>query len=318
MKLTMGCLIQWYAKYLSNGYRRCSLNNTKEIDQFNRGIIKFTNSGFNLWRSENILNYIPPTIDNQMQFTRVQQQTKVMNKQYNRGGKNLFLILCNASSVQPNISGSLSGTLSYQISGPDSQILSASSGFLDAILHGGVLFNTFLLWQISLSDSGTRYVDNDRLIRSETQGNITPYYPKARQIMTLSNVEYPEMGNMTMWNYLFKAIIAEIYNQPVATSSALEELCLVGDGCFSACINASASGGTTLTHMRGGLEKGTSNVLKTYLTSNGTRQQVMVNNTAGPMAIWACFIGGRAPVINYPAHLVDIISQGPQTTLNQW
>ncbi|KDO18575.1 hypothetical protein SPRG_16044, partial [Saprolegnia parasitica CBS 223.65] len=40
----------------------------------------------------------------------------------------------------------------------------------------------------------------------------------------------------------------------------------------------------------------------TYLSADGVRRTVIANQTASPVAILACFVGGRAPQSDYPSH----------------
>ncbi|KDO25165.1 hypothetical protein SPRG_20759 [Saprolegnia parasitica CBS 223.65] len=161
----------------------------------------------------------------------------------------------------------------------------------------------------------------------------------SRKQAALADVEYVSRGNLSAWNGLFKQLVATVNNAPIVVSDALEELCLVGDGCFNVCMNETASGGTTLTYMRSGvcvsavdkvahglldvfvdlkcfgLGTGASSVKVTYLSADGVRRTAIANQTASPVAILACFVGGRAPQSDYPSHVMDMLSQGTQAAI---
>ncbi|KAF0696294.1 hypothetical protein As57867_012879, partial [Aphanomyces stellatus] len=171
-------------------------------------------------------------------------------------------------------------------------------------------------------------------------GAVTAYTYKPQHVVPLKDIRVAtQLGNFTAWNALIVNLIANVTSTPPDASNALEELCLVGDGCFSACRNASASAGTTLTYMRGGtcvtsidtvmhdlsdmfadlacfgIGTGTSSIQVTYITRDGKRFQIVANDTAGPLAILACIVGGRLPDIDYPTFLVDLLGQGTQAML---
>ncbi|KAF0714489.1 hypothetical protein As57867_003838, partial [Aphanomyces stellatus] len=171
-------------------------------------------------------------------------------------------------------------------------------------------------------------------------GAVTAYTYKPQHVVPLKDIRVAtQLGNFTAWNALIVNLIANITSTPPDASNALEELCLVGDGCFSACRNASASAGTTLTYMRGGtcvtsidtvmhdlsdmfadlacfgIGTGTSSIQLTYITQDGRRFQIVASHTAGPMAILACIVGGRLPDTEYPTYMVDLLGQGTQAML---
>ncbi|KDO22828.1 hypothetical protein SPRG_11587 [Saprolegnia parasitica CBS 223.65] len=266
-----------------------------------------------------------------------------------------------------DLSGTRSGTVTYQISGPNPMhALSASSGFLNAMLvaretawwcsiqyvdpvtnHSdprqcferfSSTLPSFFLGKYLDRNSGTRYLDSDAFTETSTLGQLTSYDYRRMTVVPLDAIRMATPGNLTGWNLLWKELLRAV-GEDVLASDALEELCLVGDGCFSACANASASGGTTLTYRRGntcvatadsiahglsdvfadmacfGLGHGQDAVLITSIAVDGTRKQATVAKTAGPTAIWACLIGGRTPQTSYPSLVVDLLTQGTQATL---
>ncbi|OQS07319.1 hypothetical protein THRCLA_00668 [Thraustotheca clavata] len=121
------------------------------------------------------------------------------------------------------------------------------------------------------------------------------------ELQGLNQIEYAQIGNLTSWNNLFKQLIAVITNEPFEQRKALEELGLLGGGCFSSCKNASASGGMTLTIKRSGscitscfgLDSGSSNIQLTNLSTDGV----------------------RLPYSDYPTYLVDMLFAGTQASI---
>ncbi|EQC25694.1 hypothetical protein SDRG_16432 [Saprolegnia diclina VS20] len=188
----------------------------------------------------------------------------------------------------------------------------------------------------ALLEHQSEYLDNAAFTLASAP-NVFVYIP--RKQAALADVEYVSPGNLSAWNGLFKQLVATVMNAPIVKSDALEELCLVGDGCFGVCMNETASGGTTLTYMRSGvcvaaidkvahglvdvyvdmkcfgLGTGTSSVKVTYLSADGVRRTVIANNTASPVAILACFVGGRAPQSDYPSFVMDMLTQGTQAEI---
>ncbi|OQR88325.1 hypothetical protein ACHHYP_06877 [Achlya hypogyna] len=104
-------------------------------------------------------------------------------------------------------------------------------------------------------------------------------------------------------------------------------------------MNASASGGTTVTYRRSGvceaavdtvahgladvfvdmkcfgLGTGSSSIQVTYMSKDGVRHTATATNTASPVAIVACFIGGRAPQTDYPSYFMNMLTQGTQASI---
>ncbi|KDO20274.1 hypothetical protein SPRG_14410 [Saprolegnia parasitica CBS 223.65] len=183
-----------------------------------------------------------------------------------------------------DISGYRSGSVTYQISGRDpSTVLTTGSGHLDAILNpretawyctlqyvnpiSGLPNATECFAKVATTLpaffngkylsvlAGTRYNDNNAFERGPSNQRITPYTYKRRKIAPLHSISYVNVGNLSAWQTLFQTIVANVTQTPRTTSNALEEMCLVGDGCFSTCMNSSASGGTTVTYMRGASAK---------------------------------------------------------------
>ncbi|KAF0714315.1 hypothetical protein As57867_003914, partial [Aphanomyces stellatus] len=181
-----------------------------------------------------------------------------------------------------DVSGLRSGSLVYQISGPNTfSVLTGSSGHMDSLSSPretvwwcsiqyidpvtgtpnatqcfekvGSTLASFFLGKYVAMYAGTRYVDNGALVKGPTTGAVTAYTYKPQHVVPLKDIRVAtQLGNFTAWNALIVNLIANVTSTPPDASNALEELCLVGDGCFSACRNASASAGTTLTYMRGG------------------------------------------------------------------
>ncbi|OQS07680.1 hypothetical protein THRCLA_00331 [Thraustotheca clavata] len=172
-----------------------------------------------------------------------------------------------------------------------------------------------------------------------TADNITSHYYKPTKHIDLHLIQYAQLYNISHLNYFLSAIAAVVNGNPFDSSNALEELCLVSDDCFASCMNASASGGITLTFKRGnichsvvdtiskglkeiytdaaclGIGSGNSSVMVTYITKNGSRFQSIANNTANPLSIYACLIGGRIPYDTFPTLFLDMFAQGSQASL---
>ncbi|OQR88326.1 hypothetical protein ACHHYP_06878 [Achlya hypogyna] len=191
----------------------------------------------------------------------------------------------------------------------------------------------------ALSSQSSPYLDNAAFTASTSTGLAKPYKYTNRKQAALADIEYVAPGNVSAWNHLFQQLVASVTAAPVDTTTALEELCLVGDGCVSSCMNASASGGTTVTYRRSGvceaavdtvahgladvfvdmkcfgLGTGSSSIQVTYMSKDGVRHTATATNTASPVAIVACFIGGRAPQTDYPSALMDMLTQGTQASM---
>ncbi|EQC27360.1 hypothetical protein SDRG_14802 [Saprolegnia diclina VS20] len=266
-----------------------------------------------------------------------------------------------------DLSGSRSGTVTYQISGPDPMhALSAGSSSLGVMLAAretawwcsiqyvdsvtnlpspiqcferySSTLPSFFLGKYLDHNTGTRYLDNNALTKTSSRGQLSSYDYIRPNVVPLEAITTVQPGNLTGWNALWKDLLRAV-DANVAASDGLEELCFVGDGCFSACANASASGGATLTYRRGNtcvatadtiahgladvfadmacfaLGRGSDAVLITSIGIDGTRKQAVAAKTASPTAIWTCLIGGRAPQTSYPSLVVDLLSQGTQATL---
>ncbi|KDO16163.1 hypothetical protein SPRG_18303 [Saprolegnia parasitica CBS 223.65] len=181
-----------------------------------------------------------------------------------------------------DLSGLKSGSVTYQLNGRDpSALLFAGSGYLDAMMTPretawwcsiqyvdpatsrpnatqcfekvATTLPSVFLGKYVVAGAGSRYVDSADFTQGGARGALTPYAYKSRKQAALADVEYVSRGNLSAWNGLFKQLVATVNNAPIVVSDALEELCLVGDGCFNVCMNETASGGTTLTYMRSGV-----------------------------------------------------------------
>ncbi|OQR81792.1 hypothetical protein THRCLA_23298 [Thraustotheca clavata] len=419
---------------------RSSLNGNFEIAQFKREVVKYNQSGFQLWGTERIFNFIPPATSNvslvevteallclrnislevyvNCQFpSPLKPYTNEADEKAMEIWRNVLFpnltqclsrrayLLKTTPSINEalttlatelastfnlsltniaghrwlytpytfqdgfiDLTGQPSGSFLYSITGRDTTLITrAASSSLDAITvpreaawwcayqYIDPLTNTrnvskcfqeyavalprFFLGKYLTVNAGNRYNDNDAFERVESIGQLSSYKYKTRGIPTIEEIEYVQPGNWSLWFTLYEQLIAATLGTPLVKTNALEEMCLVGDNCFSSCMNESASGGTTLTFMRGGmcmtsidtvshglldlypdmkcfgLGTGTSNIQLTYLAQNGTRIKIVVNNTASPLAILTCFVGGRAPQIDLPSYLMDMLVQGPQAAL---
>ncbi|EQC29752.1 hypothetical protein SDRG_12524 [Saprolegnia diclina VS20] len=418
--------------------KRLSLNGSREVDQFNVDVAPFASTGFPLWGSEVIFDFVPPTTKDvglhevseallclkglapedlvNLQFpsnlhpyasasdaaainmwrakvfpdlracmdrraallasakTPADGLLALANELASRYDLGLVNIAGHHQLYTPqtfwdgfvDISGYKSGSVTYQISGRDpSTVLTTGSGHLDAILNPretawyctlqyvnpisrapnatecfakfATTLPAFFNGKYLSVLAGTRYNDNNAFEKGTPTQRITPYTYKRPYIAPLNAMTYVNVGNLSAWQALFQTIVANATQTPRTTSNALEEMCLVGDGCFATCMNSSASGGTTVTYMRGGVcqasvdttahglvdlfvdprcfGSGTSHLQVTYQSLNGVRHTLVINGTAGPVAILACFIGGRPPDTEYPSYVMDMLAQGTQASL---
>ncbi|KAF0689600.1 Aste57867_18972 [Aphanomyces stellatus] len=423
-------------------FKRHGLDATHELDQFYRDLGQFQTTGYPLWGTEVIYNYIPPAANGDVALQEITEAVLCLkgmpledfvNVQFPSPlhpysnaddahalavwGARMFphlkqclarraQLIQSSSSPQAavvtlaqelaaaynvslvniaghdqlhavqtfqdgfiDVSGLRSGSLGYQISGPNPfAVLTTASGHMDTLLApretvwwctiqymdpvtgkanatqcfekvGSTLAN-FFVGKYLTSSAGTRYIDNGAMVQGGKTGAVTSYTYSPRHVLPLKDVRSVAVpGNLTAWKALVVALIANITSTPPDASNALEEMCFVGDDCFSTCLNASASGGTTLTYMRGGscvtsvdtishgltdlfvdvacfgIGSGTSSIQLTYITQDGRRFQVVASHTAGPMAILACIVGGRFPDIDYPTYLIDLLGQGTQAML---
>ncbi|OQR89849.1 hypothetical protein ACHHYP_05998, partial [Achlya hypogyna] len=268
-----------------------------------------------------------------------------------------------------DISGQRAGAATYEISGRDlTGVILGGSGFLDSIFapretawwcsiqyvdpatghpnaaqcfeRVGATLPAFFVGKYLTVYSGSRYNDNADFEAGISTGNLTAYHYKRHTVGALADVRLAALGNRTTWADWIKVAIAAVAQQPVDKSDAIEELCLVGDGCFSACMNETASGGTTYTYMRGGtcvtmidtvmipltelyadlaclgFGSGTSAVQVTYISADSQRHTKVRYGAASPMAIIMCFVGGRIPNGDYyPSFLIDMLAQGTEASI---
>ncbi|OQR86092.1 hypothetical protein ACHHYP_10986 [Achlya hypogyna] len=418
--------------------KRLSLNGTREVAQFNRDVVKYGATGFPLWGSEVIYDYVPPVTTNValqevseavlclkglppedlvnlvypsalLPYNRTEDAQAIntwrarifpdlpacmarraelmasaaspgdavialaqeLAAKYDLGlvniaGHNLLYKPLTFWDGFIDVSGYKSGSVTYQLSGRDpSGVITSGSGHLDAIMdpretvwwctlqyvNPVTLLNnatecfdkvattlpSFFLGKYLTLLAGNRYNDNSMFKKLETTNKITAYAYKTNVVTPLAKIEHAAQGNLSAWKTLFHEYVAELRGEPVVTTNALQEMCFVADGCFSACMNTSASGGNTLTYMRGGqcvssvdtiahglvdlyadkrcFGSGTSQIQITYQSLAGTTYTVVANNTAGPMAILACLVGGRPPTTEFPTYLIDMLAQGTQASL---
>ncbi|EQC33753.1 hypothetical protein SDRG_08855 [Saprolegnia diclina VS20] len=261
-----------------------------------------------------------------------------------------------------DISGARAGKLTYQLMGRDpAAVYLVGSGHLDSIFVSretawfcaiqyvdpitrqkdatqcfarvGATLPAFFAAKYIATYSGTRYIDNADVVPSAMVGNVTLY--TWRSVPTrVDDRRVPTQGT---WTLLWQDLISSVHGSPRDTAAALEEFCLVGDGCFHACLNETASSGMTLTYMRGGVcisapntilydanaiftdaacfGRGDHHVQVTYLDGAGVRRRAVANHTAGPLGILACLIGGRPPSIELPSYVMEMLTQGPQATI---
>ncbi|EQC26382.1 hypothetical protein SDRG_15793 [Saprolegnia diclina VS20] len=268
-----------------------------------------------------------------------------------------------------DISGQSSGAATYEISGRDLFATAlGGSGYINSIFapretawwcsiqyvdpatnapnrtqcfeRMAVSLPAFFVGKYIALNSGSRYIDNADVVPSTTIGNLQSYHYKHHDVQPLTSVHLATLGNRTTWAALIPEVIATVAQKPVDTSDAIEELCFVGDGCFAACLNETASGGTTYTYRRGGecvttidtvtvslnelyvdlaclgLGTGTSHVRVTYINSAGIRSTRVASTAASPMAILACIVGGRIPNgDSFPSNFIDMVSRGTEVSL---
>ncbi|OQR87995.1 hypothetical protein ACHHYP_07725 [Achlya hypogyna] len=265
-----------------------------------------------------------------------------------------------------DISGQRAGQLTYQIMGRDPAVVyMVGSGNLDSILVAretawwcsiqyidpatgapnatkcftqvATTLPAFFLAKYTHIYAGTRYVDASAVAVSGSLGNLTTHAWRPQAIAPLDTIREIEVaGSQRTFRLFWQAAIAEA-GGAVDADAALEELCLVDDGCVSGCRNESASGGTTLAFRRGGacvsapnavaydanriftdrrcLGAGGSLVQITYLDSRGNRRNVTLRGTGRALGVLACIIGGRPPNTDFPSYLYDILSQDTQATI---
>ncbi|OQS07384.1 hypothetical protein THRCLA_20165 [Thraustotheca clavata] len=287
---------------------------------------------------------------------------------YNIAGIKQLYTTTNFLDGYLDISGQLSGEIKYKITGrdPSSSVL-GNSGFLSSIFSSREIvwwcsvqyvdpntntsnnaqcferfsstLSSFFVGKYLTVDAGSRYQDNGAFIKGIKTDNITSYFYKLKTLVELKTIEYAQLRNFSSFRHFHSEVISAISGEPFVSTNAVEEICLVGDGCFESCLNASASSGTTLTFMRGGvchsvvdtlftstkelyldikcygIGNGTSNIMITYITASGARYQAIANNTASPLSIYSCTIGGRLTFEEYPTFFMDMLSQGTQASL---
>ncbi|KDO21595.1 hypothetical protein SPRG_21269 [Saprolegnia parasitica CBS 223.65] len=408
---------------------RRSLDGAAEVAAFNAALSAFTASGFNLWGTELIRSYVPPTTSfGSLQdvaeavlclkgmsletFVNVQFKSslnpltspsdaaalamwraqlfphlspmtpaagvvalaKELASTYNlslaniAGTKQLFAPTTFLDGFI-DISGQSSGAATYEISGRDLfATLLGGSGYINSIFapretawwcsiqyvdpttnapnrtqcfeRMSVALPAFFVGKYISLNSGSRYVDNADVVAGSTIGNLQSYHYKHHEVQPLASIKLATLGNRTTWAAWIPEVIATVAQTPVDTSDAIEELCFVGDGCFAACLNETASGGTTFTYRRGGecvgtidtitvslnelyadlaclgLGTGTAHVQVTYIGSTGVRSTRVASQAASPMAILACIVGGRVPNGDYlPSNFIDMVSRGTEASL---
>ncbi|KDO18345.1 hypothetical protein SPRG_21719 [Saprolegnia parasitica CBS 223.65] len=327
---------------------RRSLDGAAEVAAFNAALSAFTASGFNLWGTELIRSYVPPTTS----FGSLQDVAEA--------------VLCLKGMSLETFS---SGAATYEISGRDlfATVL-GGSGYINSIFapretawwcsiqyvdpatnapnrtqcfeRMSVALPAFFVGKYISLNSGSRYVDNADVVAGATIGNLQSYHYKHHEVQPLASIKLATLGNRTTWAAWIPEVIATVAQTPVDTSDAIEELCFVGDGCFAACLNETASGGTTYTYRRGGecvgtidsvaislhelysdsaclgLGTGTSHIQVTYLNHAGVRSTRVASQAASPMAILACIVGGRVPNGDYlPSNFIDMVSRGTEASL---